>query len=78
MVASAFDLDPLSHAGAVLRNKTGTDEGVRADVGVVTGPLGATVSYAVLANWSPAAATVGEVLATMRALGDAIRVLVGK
>ncbi|WP_327011130.1 class A beta-lactamase-related serine hydrolase [Dactylosporangium sp. NBC_01737] len=77
MVASAFDLDPLSHAGAVLRNKTGTDEGVRADVGVVTG-LDAAVSYAVLANWSPAAATVGEVLATMRALGDAIRVLVGK
>ncbi len=76
MVASAFDLDPLSHAGVVLRNKTGTDEGVRADVGVVTGPAG-PVSYAVLANWPPEVATVGEVLATMRALGDAIRGVVG-
>ena len=73
MVASAFDLDPLSHAGVTLRNKTGTDDGVRCDVGVAGG-----VSYAVLANWAPASATVGEVLATMRAVGDAIRVLVGK
>ncbi|MEV4508473.1 serine hydrolase [Dactylosporangium sp. NPDC049525] len=54
MVASAFDLDPLSHDGVLLRNKTGTDDGVRADVGVVTGTAGA-VSYAALANWSPAA-----------------------
>ncbi|WP_345004979.1 serine hydrolase [Dactylosporangium siamense] len=77
MVASAFDLDPLSHNGGVVRNKTGTDDGVRVDVGVVTGPS-MTVSYAVLANWPPASATVGDVLATMRALGDAIRVTVGK
>ena len=76
MVASAFGLDPLSHAGLTVRNKTGTDEGVRADVGVVTGPAG-SVSYAVLANWPAAAATVGEVLATMRTVGDAIRGIVG-
>lgn len=79
MVASAFDLDPLSHDGVTLRNKTGTDEGVRADVGVVTGSGAAgAVSYAVLANWRPGSATVGEVLATMRTVGDAIRVHVGK
>lgn len=82
MVASAFDLDPLSHDGVTVRNKTGTDDGVRADVGVATGPAG-TVSYAVLANWhphaaAPDAATAGDVLATMRAVGDGIRVLVGK
>ncbi|GAA1499529.1 serine hydrolase [Dactylosporangium maewongense] len=72
MVASAFALDPLSHDGLVLRNKTGTDDGVRADVGVVNG-----CAYAVLANWPPDEATVGEVLATMRELGDGIRAFVG-
>jgi beta-lactamase class A len=77
MVASAFGLDPLSHDGATVRNKTGTDDGVRADVGVATGPAG-SVSYAVLANWTPPGDAVGEVLATMRELGDGIRAFVGK
>ena len=52
IVASAFDLDPLSHDGTTLRNKTGTDDGVRVDVSIVTGPVG-TLSYAVLADWGP-------------------------
>jgi beta-lactamase class A len=68
MVASGFDLDPLAHAGSPLRNKTGTDDGIRADVGHL-GPL----PYAVLANWNPAEAdrTAG-VLAGMRTIGRAM------
>lgn len=53
LVASAFGLDPLAHreTGEVLElwNKTGTDVGVLADMGVVTGPQG-TVCFAVLVN----------------------------
>src|SRR5687767_2752924 len=41
MVASAFGLDPLAHVrpdrGLLLRNKTGTDAGVRADAGLLGG-----------------------------------------
>jgi beta-lactamase class A len=54
MVAGAFHLDPLAHVdpdrGVLLRHKTGTDDGVRGDVGWVRGPS-AAVGYAVLANW---------------------------
>lgn len=50
MVASAFGLDPLSHRsvdhGIQLVNKTGTDAGVRSEVGILHGPR-TTVSYAV-------------------------------
>lgn len=50
MVASAFGLDPLSHRqpdhGILLVNATGSDVGVRAEVGVLRGPR-AGVSYAV-------------------------------
>lgn len=50
MVASAFGLDPLSHRsvdhGIQLVNKTGTDDGVRSEVGILQGPR-AAVSYAV-------------------------------
>ncbi|HEX6955118.1 MAG TPA: serine hydrolase, partial [Agromyces sp.] len=42
MVASAFGLDPLAHRmpdhGLLLMNKTGTDGGVRSEVGVLRGP----------------------------------------
>ena len=42
MVASAFGLDPLAHRsadhGLLLVNKTGTDGGVRSEVGVLRGP----------------------------------------
>ncbi|MFI5891776.1 serine hydrolase [Actinoplanes sp. NPDC051513] len=65
MVASAFRDDPLAHAHGV-RNKTGTDDGVRADVGY-RGDL----SYAVLANWDPAAGdATAEVMDGMRAIGQ--------
>lgn len=78
MVASAFALDPLAHdvedLGVRLWHKTGTDRGVRADVGVVRS-ASATVSYAVICNWPPAddtRTTRHAVLAAMRRLGDAI------
>ncbi|MEX1078270.1 MAG: serine hydrolase [Homoserinimonas sp.] len=55
MVASAFGLDPLAHReedhGIQLVNKTGTDEGVRAEVGAVRGPR-AGVAYAVTVQFA--------------------------
>jgi beta-lactamase class A len=57
MVAQPLGLDPLAHAagdrGMRLRHKTGTDDGTRADVGLVSGPA-ATVAYAAIAHWDPA------------------------
>jgi beta-lactamase class A len=72
MVASGFDLDPLAHGdgdrGPALRNKTGTDDGVRADVGHL-GPE----AYAVLANWEPRSGDrTAEVMGGMRAIGRAM------
>ena len=50
MVANAFGLDPFAHRegdhGILLVNKTGTDVGVRAEVGILRGPR-AGVTYAV-------------------------------
>jgi beta-lactamase class A len=50
LVSSAFGLDPHSHRqaehGILLVNKTGTDAGVRSEVGVLRGPS-AGVTYAV-------------------------------
>lgn len=55
MVASAFGLDPLAHRepdhGILLVNKTGTDVGVRSEVGVLRGPR-AGVVYAVSAYFA--------------------------
>jgi beta-lactamase class A len=54
MVAAAFGHDPLAHSSGalspVLFNKTGTDRGVRADTGMVSGP-GGSLAYAIVANW---------------------------
>lgn len=79
MVAAAFDLDPLAHdtedLGLRLWHKTGTDFGVRADVGVIRS-TSMVVSYAVICNW-PATDlgphTRREVHSTMRRIGDEIR-----
>lgn len=53
-VAAAWLLDPLAHheasEGLRVVNKTGTDLGVRAEIGVLSGPA-AAVAYAVIANW---------------------------
>lgn len=80
MVPAGWGWDPLAHnaAGSPVRlhHKTGTDVGVRCDVGVVIGPW-RTVAYAALANWDPAGPDrVPEVLARMRAVGDELRDLV--
>jgi len=86
MVAGAFDLDPLAHRTAdrprvALWNKTGTDHGVRADVGHVSGGttgtstgIGSTAySFALLANWDTGAGDCSsEVLAGMRAVGASL------
>jgi beta-lactamase class A len=78
MVASAFELDPLSHASGVdggvrLWNKTGTDAGVRADAGVVEVD-GTAWAYAAICNWTGDDHGIrSEVLGTMRAIGSAIR-----
>jgi beta-lactamase class A len=79
MVAGAFDLDPLAHdaedLGLRLWHKTGTDLGVRADVGVLRS-ASAVASYAVVCNWpatdvSPR--TRRAVHSTLRQIGDEIR-----
>lgn len=78
MVASAWHQDPLSHAeeyaGPVITNKTGTNLGVRADVGVVDGG-GRATAYAVLANWTedPPGRGRDDVMGALRAVGDALR-----
>lgn len=79
MVGSAFGLDPLAHQrpdrGVRLINKTGTDDGIRADVGLVHGPR-RTVAYAVLVNWTPDGPNDPHrdaVLAGMREVGAHLR-----
>ena len=73
-------VDPIAHHDSLglepaLWNKTGTDAGVRADVGAVT-VAGQTVSWAAIANWEPAVGTslehltVWAVLRGMRLVGD--------
>ena len=77
MVPAALGLDPLAHAadrGLRLRNKTGTDAGVRADAGLLAGPLGA-VAYAVVANWDEGERR-DEVLAAMARVGRRLAVAV--
>jgi beta-lactamase class A len=73
-------IDPIAHHDSLglepaLWNKTGTDAGVRADVGAVT--VGSrTVCWAAIANWEPAVGTslehltVWAVLRGMRLVGD--------
>lgn len=73
MVAGAFGLDPLAHADArapvALWNKTGTDAGVLADVGVLACE-GRAIGYAVLVNADPCDARA--LRATMREWGEQI------
>lgn len=77
MVAAALGLDPLAHVGPdrglAVWSKTGTDTGVRADVGLVTGPRG-TVAYAAICTWDEAEGDRRDaVLAAMRAIGEVVR-----
>jgi beta-lactamase class A len=72
MVAAAFALDPLAHSGADhgirLWNKTGTQDGTRADVGcIAAGERVAT--YAVIAGFEESFAVRSAVLGAMRSVG---------
>lgn len=82
MVADPLTLDPLAHNTVggedpgryTLINKTGSDEGTRADVGLVHAG-GTSTAYAVVAHWDEA--TDGdclvEVITRMRQIGAQIR-----
>jgi beta-lactamase class A len=77
MVASAFGLDPLAHTesdrGFIIRNKTGTDTGIRADVGAV-GRNNTWLSYAVIANWEASEPSLRDtVLLRMNTIGKVLR-----
>jgi beta-lactamase class A len=81
MVAAPFGLDPLARGetdvGSTLINKTGTDPGIRADVGVVT-RAGRGLAYAVLARFEPGRAdTRHAVLEGMHRVGIALRTYLG-
>src|SRR6478672_9134953 len=86
MVGSALveqgGLDPIAHHASLglpttFWNKTGTDDGVRADVGAVTSD-GHTVTWAAIANWDPTPGTtldhltVWAVLRGMRHVGEQV------
>lgn len=73
MVSSAFGLDPLAHRlpdhSVLLMNKTGTDGGVRSEVGVLRGPR-ASVAYAVSTYFADTGITARlAVLDGMRQVG---------
>ncbi|CAN5149579.1 serine hydrolase [soil metagenome] len=74
LVASAFGLDPLAHRrtdhGVLLVNKTGTDAGVRSEIGALSGPR-AALAYAITVQFDDArlAARLG-VIDAMRVVGQ--------
>jgi beta-lactamase class A len=73
MVASAFGRDPLAHQGAEhstwMVNKTGTDQGVRAEAGILRGPRGG-LAYAISVQFDERdLATRLRVLEAMRVFG---------
>ncbi len=74
MVAGALGLDPLAHTepdrGLTLAHITGAHDGVRADVGLATGPRRG-MAYAVLATFHEA--DRDAVLASMFRVGERIR-----
>jgi beta-lactamase class A len=91
MVGSALvdqaGLDPIAHhlslgEDRAVWNKTGTDAGVRADVGAVT-VGGRTIAWAAVANWDPAVGTsldhltVWAVLRGMRHVGELVLEQIG-
>lgn len=78
MVAAPLAVDPLVHADeagpVAVWNKTGTDRGVRADVGVVRDGR-RSVAYAVLCNWPQdvlGGASARDVLAFMSEVGSTL------
>jgi beta-lactamase class A len=73
MVAAPFRLDPLAHGEGdlCLWNKTGTDSGIRADMGVIWTDADA-VAYAAIATWVPGEETVDAPFERMHALGEGL------
>lgn len=74
MVASAFGLDPLAHRRSdhdiLLVNTTGSDAGVRCEIGALRGPRG-TIAYAVAVRFGDDdLARRLRVLETMRTVGS--------
>jgi beta-lactamase class A len=81
MVASVFGLDPLAHPPSnrnfVIRNKTGADPGVLADVGII-GRNAVWFNYAVIANWNASDPDRRDsALSAMRAIGTILRTTIG-
>jgi beta-lactamase class A len=77
MVVSEFGLDPLAHGASdrniIIRNKTGADPGVLADVGMI-GRNAVWLSYAVIANWNASDPDLRlSALSGMRTLGSNLR-----
>ena len=76
MVASAVQLDPLSHHDGSdlirIANKTGSDIDVRADSGLIEWPgRSRIVAYAAIANWDrDLNADLGAINADMRRIGE--------
>ncbi|MCW3839516.1 class A beta-lactamase-related serine hydrolase [Micromonospora yasonensis] len=73
MVADSVGHDPWSGDGVQVENKTGTDTGVRADTGIVSGRH--TVVYAVIAAFPPGAERAA--VAELRRWGTAVDRLAG-
>lgn len=74
LVCAPFARDPLAHAADVplLWSKTGTDDAVRADIGVVSG-ADTSYSYAAIANWDPGTDERDGALELMHSLGWELR-----
>jgi beta-lactamase class A len=81
MVAEPLGVDPLSHPGADhgvrLWNKTGSESGTRADVGIVGGRT--DLGYAVIARWDEAADPTARhaVRADLHRIGETVARLAG-
>lgn len=73
LVADSIGHDPWSSDDVRVRNKTGTDTGVRADTGIVSGRH--TVVYAVIAAFEPGAERAA--VAELRRWGTAVDRLAG-
>lgn len=79
MVPSPLGLDPLAHArpadnrpAPAVANKTGTDKGVRADAGIITG-ASREFAYAAICNYDGTKTKTRAVLELMHVMGEAIR-----
>lgn len=73
LVAAPFLLDPLAHASGpvMLWSKTGSDSGVRADMGAVWGDND-MAAYAAIATWDPGDHALDDAFERMHGLGRAL------